>query len=729
MKQLISELRKRGVTRVAGLYIAVVWLLLQLSEILFPAFDIPDSALRIVLYVGIAGFPVAMVIAWFYEITDQGIQREEDIQQTGARRVGTGRTLYVATLVILLAALGTSVYLNFQQAGEAPEVVPDNISVLIADMDNQTGDPIFDGSLEQALAIGIEGASFITSFARAQALTIAEQISPGASLDEARARLVAVREGIVLVLAGAITPDSGGFELALRAVDPQTGEMIAEADASADTKAEVLQAVGTLAAQIREALGDATLDDEGLTGNETFSAASLDAMQYYTQAQGLAQVGQDQQAAALYEKAIAEDPNFGRAYSGWALSAYNLGQADKATELWEKTLALLDGMTEREQYRTLGVYYTVVSRNYKKAIENYELLVENYPADAIGHNNLAVAYFLTRDFDNAAREGELVLNLYPGNPTFRSNSALYAMYAGDFAKARELSQQLLDVDAGYYKARLPLAMAELVEGNIEAARTAYQEMSTAGDRAASLAGTGLADIALYQGRYGEAIELLQAPIAADEEQGNNFGLVKKLLMLGEAHLWRGEKEQALAAVERALALSGSRSDRLAAARIYLELGEIEPARALQQALAGDLASEARAAAALLEGGIQLAAGNIVPAVDALQDSLSRDDSWLTRLVLGRAYLLGGYHAEALSEFELCQSRIGEVTALYLDDSPSFHYSAPLKYWLGRTKQELGMTREAAGDLQAYLDSQQAAELDDGTIADAQARLAALPAQG
>jgi tetratricopeptide (TPR) repeat protein len=729
MNKLLHELRKRGVTRVAGLYVAVVWLMLQLAEILFPAFEIPDSALRILLYVGIAGFPVAMLFAWFYEITDQGIQREEDLDETGARRLAAGRTIYLVTLGFLLVALGISVYLNFQQAAGIPDAVPENVSVLIADVNNRTGDPIFDGLLEQALIIGVEGASFISSFPRHQALGIANQISDGEALDESRARLVAVREGIALVLAGSIAPDAPGFELELRAVDPQTGELVTEAQASADSRAEVLEAVGALAVQIREALGDATLEEEGLADKETFSAASLDAVRSYTQAQSLGKMGQDHEAVVLYEKAVAEDPNFGRAYSGWALSAFNLGQIDKSKELWEKTLALMDGMTRREQYRTLGVYYTLVSRNYTKAIENYELLVENYPADAVGRNNLAVAYFLTRDFDKAMLEGERILELYPGNPAFRSNYALYAMYAGDFDKAREQSTLLLESDAGYYKAWLPQAMAELASGNNEGARKAYQEMRQAGPAAASLAGTGLADVALYEGRYREAIEELAGFIAEDEAAGNNFGLVKKLLALAEAHLGLGEKEAALEVIDRVLEMSSRRTDQIAAARLYLQLGEMERTRELQQELAGDLQAEARAAAALIEGGIQLVQGDLVAAVDALESSLAREDSWLARMVLGRAYLSGGYFAEALSEFEICRSRIGEATALYLDDSPSFHYSAPLLYWLGRTKQELGMTQQAAIDLQAYLDRQQQSDVESQMIIDARDRLATLKNPG
>ena len=103
----------------------------------------------------------------------------------------------------------------------------------------------------------------------------------------------------------------------------------------------------------------------------------------------------------FYAKAVEQDPNFTRAFSGWALSLTYLGRTDEAEPLREKALANLDRVTERERLRTLGLYYSIVTRNYQKALESYQSLVDNFPADDIGYNNLAVLNFLTLNFDNA----------------------------------------------------------------------------------------------------------------------------------------------------------------------------------------------------------------------------------------------------------------------------------------------------------------------------------------
>ena len=116
---------------------------------------------------------------------------------------------------------------------------------------------------------------------------------------------------------------------------------------------------------------------------------SLEALKDYVDAQNLARAGQDEEAITYYEKAVQSDPNFARAYSGWGLSAFKIGRRSEAEEKWQKALSLLDRMTERERYRTLGLYYAAVSLNYDKAIENYAQLVEKFPADGAGHNNLS----------------------------------------------------------------------------------------------------------------------------------------------------------------------------------------------------------------------------------------------------------------------------------------------------------------------------------------------------
>lgn len=701
MKRFLRELQQRGVLRGAGLYIAFLWLLLQVGDVVLPAFELPDSVLRYALYVGFAGLPLVMILSWFYEITAEGIITEQEARDQHAERSGN-QTITVATIFFLVMALGISLYVNFRQASDDLETEPKIVSLLVADFDNQTGDAIFDGSLEAALTIGLEGASFVNSYPRTNATAVAERINRAGKLDEETARLVSMREDIDLVLTGSIAQTDKGYTLTQRALDPLEGTLVAEASAKAKSKPDVLPAVGELAAQIREALGDVSLEEGSLALNETFTSTSLEAVKHFTLGQTHAFREENLKAIEFFEKAVEEDSEFGRAYTAWAHSEFKLGRREKSEALWQKALSHIDSMTERERYRTLGLYYSSVTGNPRRAIENYELLVEKYPADAIGWNNLGVNYFLNLEFDKAMEVGRQLVELFSGNPAFQANYALFAMYAGDFGLGRREANALLEENPEYFLAYLPVAMADLADGNITAAKATYEAMSAQSERAKSVATTGLADIALLQGDYAGAVTLLRAGRDTDLAFGNSAGYAHKGVYLAKALAALGQPDEARAILDESVASNTDISHLVPAALQYIELGMPEPALTIMEKLGANLQQRPRAAADAIAGALALRDENYVAAVDALNASLQRIDFWLTRFLLGRAYAESGNHAEALGEFELCMERLGESTALFLDDIPTFHHHAPLYYWLGRTKQAMGSRDGATQDLGHYL---------------------------
>ncbi len=105
----------------------------------------------------------------------------------------------------------------------APSAAPTPVSVLIANFENKTGDPVFEGSLKQVLGLGVEGASFVTSFPRQNALQLVAQVAPGRPLDAEAARLVCLREGIKIVLSGSVETRGAGYRISVRALEPTGG--------------------------------------------------------------------------------------------------------------------------------------------------------------------------------------------------------------------------------------------------------------------------------------------------------------------------------------------------------------------------------------------------------------------------------------------------------------------------------------------------------------------------
>ena len=357
--------------------------------------------------------------------------------------------LPIAAAVVLGLLIGLSAWMFLRPTSNTPPpaVTRDPVSVLIADLDNQANDPVFTGSLEQALSIAIEGASFITTYPRASAQALIQQLNPGTPLNEASARLVAGREGVRIVLTGAVATEGPGYRITVKAIDPANGNVLSTADATVRDKASVLKGVETIASKLRDALGDTTPESARQAAAETVTAASLEALQSYSIAQDLSSTGRQEQSVQHYQKAIELDPNFGRAYSGWATALYNTGRRDEAAELWKKSLSFTDRMTERERLRTLGVWFNAVG-NYEQAKESCEKLVAQYPADRAGHSNLAFANFQLLDFPKAMEHGRRAVDLYPKNPRSRQNYALYAMYAGDLKTAESEARLVLEQSKG-----------------------------------------------------------------------------------------------------------------------------------------------------------------------------------------------------------------------------------------------------------------------------------------
>jgi len=293
MKRLILELRRREVFRTAGLYVGIAWIVVEVSSVVLPTFDAPDWALKAIIICAVAGFPVMLVLTWIYDITEHGIVVQQDATDTQVVPFGGRRTDFVV-IGVLSVALIFSVYMNMT-SGPAVQETPPLISVLIADFDNQTGNELFNGTLEQALLLGIEGASFITSYSRANALQQAQSLDLGQKLDESVARLVSVRQDVKMVLAGSIVPDGSKLRLEVHALDPAAGTVVAQAETQANSAADVLGAINSLSASIREDLGDTGGNLEQLRA-ESVTANSLEALKFYTTAQALARAGQDEEA-------------------------------------------------------------------------------------------------------------------------------------------------------------------------------------------------------------------------------------------------------------------------------------------------------------------------------------------------------------------------------------------------------------------------------------------------
>ena len=363
-----------------------------------------------------------------------------------------------------------------------------------------------------------------------------------------------------------------------------------------------------------------------------------------------------------------------------------------------------------------------MSQNYEKAVENYSALVAAYPTDDSGLANLALAHFYLLDFGKALEEARRAVQVSPKNMISRNNLALFAMYAGDFATGAAESRQVIDAKASTPSTYLPLAMEAVMKGDMAAAAAAYDGMAATGARGASVASLGRADLALYAGRTAQAESELQAGIAADLEAKNSSAAALRHVTLAEEQLAVGRKQQAIDAARAALKLDNQIGVVVPAARVLIQAGKAGEARALASGLEAQVPKQNRAYGKILLAEIAMDDRAYPRALDELNQAIALSDLWLARFDRGVAYVLAGSPAEAQPEFETCEKRRGEATALFFDDKPTVRNLAVLPYWTARAEDGLKMA-SAKGRYQAFIDLRKDAA-GDPLVQDARRRLGA-----
>ena len=636
----------------------------------------------------------------------------------GAKRIPQWKWAVAAVLAV--AVVSILIVMRLKIPGK-PAVARTPVTLLIADFDNTTREKIFNGTLESMLGIALEGASFISSYDRGKAKEVARQLQPNSTaMDKSLSLLVAQREGIGLVVEGSIGADGKGYKVYVNTLDAATGKSIVqEVQVRASNKQEVLSATGKLAEKVRKELGDVVPESARQSAGETYTASSLEAAHAYADAQGLQQAGKFTEAIKAYHQAIELDPGMGRAYAGIAAMDQNLGRDSDAEANYKLALARMDRMTEREKYRTRGGYYLLI-RNTAAAIQEFTALIKDYPADTSAQANLALAYFYQRDMDKAVEEEKRALAITPHSVQQHSNLSLYALYAGDFDTATKEATQILKDNPKFETAERTLALANLASGRVEEARQEYAKLQAISPRGASMALTGLADLALYEGRPAEAADLLEKAVAADLASKDADAAANDEVTLAFAQAALNKSAHARAAALKAAARSQDPGVLYRAAQVFLANGE--PAQAQRQVapLAKRLESEPQVYAKLIAGEAQLKRGNAREALTAFREAQKHLDSWLGHFDLGRAYLDAGAFTQASSEFDACLRRRGEATSVFFDDNPSYHWLPDVYYYQGRAREGL-KSPGAVESFQAFLAIKQKGE-GDALVDDARRRL-------
>jgi eukaryotic-like serine/threonine-protein kinase len=581
---------------------------------------------------------------------------------------------------VAAALLGLSGYIWWQTR---PPVVHDPVSVVIADLRNNTGDATFDRTLEPMLRRALEAASFITAFDRSRVGGLG--VRPPERLDEAAARAIAAKQGVGVVLTGAVDRQGEGYVVSVKATRTLTEEVIADEQERAPGRDQILDAATRLVIQVRNALGDDESESAQQFAMASISATSIDVARLYAAAVEASARNRFEEARNNALEAVRRDPNFGLGYLIASAQSRNMGRVEDGKRYMEEALRHLDGMTDRERYHTRGSSY-LATNDYDQCVKEFGDAIAKYPADVAGRNQLALCLSHQRQMTRAVQVMQEVVKILPSQPVFRDNLALYANYAGDFATA-EREAQVLDGPDAY--AMLALAFSQLGQGRIADAKQTYERLKQVPRLGATFAASGLSDVAALEGRFADAISILRDAVAADLKAGNVDAASAKLTAIAHAELSRGRPGAAVAAAEESLKHGASVRTRFLAARTFAEAGEERRARPLIDGLANELYAEPQAYAKIADGVLALRKGDARRALVLLREANRLFDTWIGQFDLGRASLEVGLFAQADSAFDAClNARRGEALSLFVDEEPTYAYLAPVYYYLGRAREGL-----------------------------------------
>ena len=594
----------------------------------------------------------------------------------------------IAPVVLLLVVMVAATAWYFSRRRNVAAVAHVPVSVLVADFQNNTSDTLFDETLEPMVNVALEGASFINTYNRSTARQLAGKLpNPTSRLDENAARLVAVNEGVATIVTGSLSSSVDGYTLAAKAIDTVTGKTLASANANAAGKDDLLLDIPKVIAPIRQALGDTmpeSVQIEKAAG--AFTTSSLVAVHQYGIAMEQLLAGNSEEAIRSFSSAIALDPNFARAYGGMASAYGNLGRTQEAEKYVRLAMEHVDRMTERERYRVRGLYYFATS-NYPKCIEEYGELVKRFPADDSAWANSAACYLSLRRIPEAVAAAQRAVEIVPKGAVQRVVLSFYSSYDGDFATGEREAQTALKFNPSS-QAYLALAEAQQGLGQMAQAAETYHKMEKMDALGASLAASGLADIASYEGRYADAVPILEQGVAADMAAKNTDNAAEKLAGMAQLQLWRGQKGPAVDAATKAASMSQAVPVRVLAARTLLKAGEIVKAQKLADGLASEIQPETQSYAKIIRGDLALQRGDKNEAINMFTGANQLVDTWIGRFELGRAYLEAGMFVEADSEFDRCMKRRGEALEIFQDSNPTFAYFPPVYFYQGRVREGL-----------------------------------------
>ncbi len=373
----------------------------------------------------------------------QRLKRDTESERIPSASAGTpsrhGMWRAIIPVALITVVLTVSSYLYLHRAPKLSE----KDTIVLADFANNTDDPVFNDTLKTALTVSLRQSPFLNVLSenKVSATLRLMALPTSMTLTSDIAREVCQRAGSKVYLAGSIAGLGNQYVLGLKAVNCQSGDVLAEEQITAAAKEKVLDALGEAASKLRGELG------ESLTTVQKFdlpmveaTTASLEALKAYSLGEKAFRESGPAVAVPYHQRAIQLDPSFAMGYLALGGDYFSLSQEGRASEYYAKAFQLRERTSEREKQIITAEYYSSVTGELGKAAQVYQEQIRTYPREYRAHLDLGNVYGMQGQYEKAKEAHKESLRLAPDIVVPYGSLAYDLLALQAFDEARQLAQ-------------------------------------------------------------------------------------------------------------------------------------------------------------------------------------------------------------------------------------------------------------------------------------------------
>ena len=478
MNRFVAELKRRNVPRIAAFYAAAGWLVVQIATQVLPVFEMPTWMMRVVVVAVVLGFPCALLFAWFYELTPEGLKRESEVDRSESTARSSGRKLDRWIIGILAAAVVVLLANQFvPHRNRTDSALAKAIAVL--PLANDTGDPAneyFSDGLSEEL---------ISALAQIKELrVIARTSSFHFKNTNEESKVIGAALGVGYLLEGSVRKSADRARIAVNLVRVVDG-----VNAWSQIYDRNLPDIFAIQAEIAQSVAGAlkvTLLGDGGKNPDAPSNQNYDTYTAYLQGRFYEQrytAADLRKAIGYYDAAVRSDPHYGLAYaalskSWWAfgdITGENVAEANrKAREAAERAVAVEPNLADG--HSALGQILVSVDRNAKAAEASYRRAAALAPASVEPKIGLASVIADFGQIEEAVELLQEAVRLEPLTTNAHFDLARLLTSLGHYDEAAKSARRAIELQPGGAGTWEMLALVEAKRGDGEAAlKAAAQE--------------------------------------------------------------------------------------------------------------------------------------------------------------------------------------------------------------------------------------------------------------